>query len=97
MPELKESVAAIRKWQRHHLLRQFGDNGHVLPENLELSQHIDRVIDAAQKSEILFHMHAPDACQHQWDGPTVQIESGETVTCSKCGMDAFSHSLATSA
>jgi hypothetical protein len=43
---LEASVRAIRKWQRHHLLRQFGENGLVLPENMELSQHIDRLISA---------------------------------------------------
>lgn len=43
----------------------------------------------------LFHAHAPDACKHRWDGPVVEIENGESVTCSKCGMDAFSYSLAT--
>lgn len=40
---LEDSVKAIRKWQRHDLLRQFGENGQVLPENLELSGHIDRL------------------------------------------------------
>lgn len=42
--ELQESYTAIRKWQRHVLLREYGGDGHVLPENLALSQHIDRLI-----------------------------------------------------
>jgi hypothetical protein len=29
-----------------HLLRQYGDDGRILPENLELSGHIDRLISA---------------------------------------------------
>lgn len=47
MTDLETSIAAIRKWQRHWLLRQYGDNGLVLPENIELSEHIDRLIEAA--------------------------------------------------
>lgn len=46
MADLETSVKAIRKWQRHWLLRQYGDNGLVLPENLELSGHLDRLISA---------------------------------------------------
>jgi hypothetical protein len=42
--ELQESFTAVRAWQRHVLLREFGDNGHVLPVNLELSRHIDRIL-----------------------------------------------------
>lgn len=49
MAEIKDSVAAVRKWQRHHLLRQFGDNGHVLPENIELSGHIDALCSAVER------------------------------------------------
>lgn len=44
MVTLEMSVDAIRKWQRHFLLRQYGDNGQVLQENLDLSGHIDCVI-----------------------------------------------------
>lgn len=44
MDELSKSVEAIQKWQRHWLLRQYGDNGQVLSENLELSGHLDRVL-----------------------------------------------------
>lgn len=45
---LERSVIELRKWQCHWLLRQFGENGCVLPENLELSKHIDVVIAAAE-------------------------------------------------
>jgi hypothetical protein len=44
MPDVEKAAAAIRKWQRHWLLRQYGDNGLVLPENLELSAHIDTLM-----------------------------------------------------
>lgn len=42
--DISKSVEAIRLWQRHHLLREYGENGQVLPENLELSEHLDRVL-----------------------------------------------------
>jgi hypothetical protein len=33
-------------------------------------------------------------CEHDWTGPTVNPEPGlYTVTCARCGMDAFTHSL----
>lgn len=42
----------------------------------------------------------PKNCDHVWDGPEVPIladdgvtEIGSTATCSKCGMDALTHSL----
>ena len=38
-------------------------------------------------------MPKPDACEHVWDGPHVDIGNGMSVTCSKCGLSAFSHSL----
>lgn len=47
MDALEKSAYAVRKWQRHYLLRQYGDNGLVLPENMILSEHIDRLIRAA--------------------------------------------------
>lgn len=51
MTDLEQSVKAIRQWQRHYLLREYGDNGQVLPENLKLSGHIDTLIE---QSESLF-------------------------------------------
>lgn len=39
------------------------------------------------------HISARDQCEHQWDGPMIPIENGTSVTCSKCGTDAYSHSL----
>jgi hypothetical protein len=47
---LMESITAVRKWQRHWLLRQFGENGQVLPQNLELSSHIDRLISFVEQA-----------------------------------------------
>lgn len=34
-------------------------------------------------------------CDHDWDGPWEESEDGRmgTATCSKCGMDAMSHSM----
>lgn len=47
MTTLQEAVNEVRRWQRHYLLRQFGENGHVLPENIKLSRAIDILIEAA--------------------------------------------------
>ena len=30
---------------------------------------------------------------HEWNGPTVKIENGESATCSKCGVSAIDWSL----
>lgn len=43
---VRESISELRKWQRHHLLRKVGEDGHVLPENLKISKHLDVVIHA---------------------------------------------------
>lgn len=32
-------------------------------------------------------------CEHKWDGPEEEYENGSSVTCSKCGMSAISHSM----
>lgn len=40
----------------------------------------------------------PDGpCQHIWDGPNVEFDDGQgmSVTCSRCGELAFSHSMRT--
>lgn len=45
---------------------------------------------------VFFHSTPkPDACDHVWDGPEIEIGPGLARTCSKCGMDAMSHSLRT--
>lgn len=41
----------IRKFQRHWLLRQYGDNGQVLPENIEVSNAIDALFARAETAE----------------------------------------------
>lgn len=41
-----------------------------------------------------FHIFAP-RCEHQWDGPMIEIDGGTSVTCSRCGTDAYSHSIRT--
>ena len=57
--ELARAVSAIRKWQRHWLLRQFGENGTVLRENLELSGCIDVLLSARLRERIAFHHRSP--------------------------------------
>lgn len=42
--EVLKAVSDLRQWQRHYLLRQYGENGHVLPENLNLSRALDTVL-----------------------------------------------------
>ena len=44
------------------------------------------------------HVMSKDTCNHQWDGPRMILSGGlgEAMTCSKCGLDAMTHSLRTS-
>lgn len=42
-------VDTLRKFQRHQLLRQFGDDGQILPENLEVSRALDALFADANK------------------------------------------------
>ncbi len=51
MSILQTSIAALRKWQRQWLLRQYGEDGIVLRENVELSEHLDRLLNAADKAD----------------------------------------------
>ncbi len=44
------------------------------------------------KSDFMLHFLGNN-CQHVWDGPIMDIGRGQSVTCSKCGTDAFSWSL----
>lgn len=39
------SVLELRKWQRHELLRTYGGDGCVLPRNIEISNHLDALLD----------------------------------------------------
>jgi hypothetical protein len=32
-------------------------------------------------------------CEHVWDGPMVEFDGGESVTCSKCGEWAINVSM----
>jgi len=52
-------VDTLRKFQRHHILRQYGENGHVLPENLEVSAALDAVLDEAKKGDFRWLIEAP--------------------------------------
>jgi hypothetical protein len=44
--KIDNAALELRKWQRHVLLRTYGDNGQVLPENLAISEHLDTVLSA---------------------------------------------------
>jgi hypothetical protein len=37
----------------------------------------------------------PRLCEHEWNGPTVELDDGRlvTVTCSRCKTTAFSHDM----
>ena len=35
----------------------------------------------------------PGICDHRFDGPSVKLENGGSVTCSKCGMTAMNHDM----
>jgi len=37
--------------------------------------------------------NCPDSCEHVWDGPGVEEGLMNSVTCSRCGMTAFAHSM----
>lgn len=50
LPDPAEAIAAVRNYQRHFLLRTFGPNGHVIPENVELSEHLTALIDYAERA-----------------------------------------------
>jgi hypothetical protein len=47
---LDEAKAVLRKFQRLYVLRQYGDDGQVFSENLEISRALDVVIDAEGKN-----------------------------------------------
>ena len=40
--------------------------------------------------------NCPESCEHQWDGPWVELENfpgGHSVTCSRCGLPAINHDV----
>ena len=45
---MNKAVRVLRAYQRHHVLRQYGDDGHVLPESLAVSRALDLVIEQAE-------------------------------------------------
>lgn len=46
------AIEVLRRYQRHHVLRQFGEDGHVLPECLEVSNAIDELIEDAKRARV---------------------------------------------
>jgi len=47
----------LRKFQRHWLLRQYGVDGQVLPENLEVSAAIDDVLSALAAADEIVSLY----------------------------------------
>ncbi len=37
--------------------------------------------------------HYRHDCEHVFDGPSVKIDGGGSVTCSRCGMTAMDHDI----
>lgn len=50
-----EAVTILRRYQRHHVLRQYGTDGSVLPDCLEVSRAIDEVITGSRNIAIEQH------------------------------------------
>lgn len=46
-----EATTELRRFQRHQVLRQYGDDGQVLPECLRLSEAIDALFARAEAAE----------------------------------------------
>jgi hypothetical protein len=65
--DIENSIDAVRKWQRHHLLRQYGEDGQVLPENIVLSGHIERIIAAIPR----FTKEEEDEMEPRYSGPNL--------------------------
>jgi len=42
---INEAVQQLRTFQRHWLLRQYGKDGQVLPENIRVSRALDFVLE----------------------------------------------------
>ena len=47
------------------------------------------------KDDLFLHITPKDTCEHKWDGPDYESEGGLcfSVTCSRCGITAMSHSM----
>ena len=47
------------------------------------------------KPSVFVHTLMKDSCEHLWDGPPLVLDGGRgtAVTCSKCKIDAITHSL----
>ena len=49
--------------------------------------------DDKTEEPIQVFLCGPPKCDHQWDGPGIEWETGSSATCSKCGVDAMTVSL----
>lgn len=72
--------------------------------NREMKEAMEEFAEAVGVAvEDLHTTHDPDACycacsiggpcEHRWDGDGMDLPSGWTATCSRCGGTAMSHSL----
>jgi len=43
----QEALDVLRRFQRHRLLREYGTDGQVLPENITVSAALDLLIEEA--------------------------------------------------
>ena len=52
--EIADAINVLQRFQRHRLLREYGENGHVLPDNIVVSRAISTLLSdrAALKSHI---------------------------------------------
>jgi hypothetical protein len=49
--------------------------------------------EKTEEEPITVFMCGTGDCDHVWDGPGIEWDTGEAATCSKCGVDAMTHSL----
>lgn len=70
---MADKIDILRRFQREWLLRQYGDDGHVLPENLEVSNAIDGLINEVARLGSLLHEHH----QHHLQAGTIGLPDGD--------------------
>lgn len=71
--------------------------GTIGVESRSLNENVTTFICGPQNATC--KCNCPESCEHKWDGPGVNFEWGEngatgnSVTCSRCGMTAFGHDI----
>lgn len=43
--------------------------------------------------ELCIDQHYFANCEHQFDGPTIEISNGWSTTCSRCGVSSMGHAM----